>query len=140
MSAKSVAEVMTQNPVAMQQTSMLAEAAQAMRDSNIGDVLVMDDGKVCGIVTDRDIVVRGIAAGKDPKSTTLQDICSSDIVTIEPETKLGEAIQLMRDKAIRRLPVVENDKPVGMISLGDLAIERDAKSALADISEAPANR
>jgi CBS domain-containing protein len=115
------------------------DAARVMRDSDIGDVIVIEGGSVCGIVTDRDIVVRGIASGKDPATTRLGEICSKDVTTMSSDTPVEEAVRLMRDRAIRRLPVVDGDRPVGVVSLGDLAVERDPSSALADISEAPPN-
>jgi CBS domain-containing protein len=137
--AKIVSDVMTALPVTLRADSVLADAAKAMRDSDIGDVIVLDAGKICGIVTDRDIVVRGLASDMDPASTPLRDVCSKALTTVVPGSNLDEAVELMREKAIRRLPVVEGGQPVGVLSLGDLAIERDPKSALADISEAPPN-
>jgi CBS domain-containing protein len=111
-----------------------------MRDSNIGTVVVVDNGKVGGIVTDRDIVVRAVAQGRDPATTKLRDISSHDLTMLSPMDTVEHAVQIMRQKAIRRLPVVENGKPVGIVSLGDLAVERDPDSALGNISAAPANR
>lgn len=137
--AKTVSDVMTATPVTLPATSMVADAAQAMRSSDIGDVIVLDDGEICGIVTDRDIVVRTIATGKDPAMTPLREICSQELTTIEPDARVSDAMKLMRDKAIRRLPVVQGGQPVGVVSLGDLAFEREAKAALEDISEAPPN-
>ena len=135
-----ISEVMTSNPVTMPATASTLEAARAMRDSNIGTVVVLDNGKVCGIVTDRDIVVRAVAHGRDPATTKLTDICSHELTTLAPTDTVEHAVQIMREKAIRRLPVVENGKPVGIVSLGDLAMERDPDSALGNISAAPANR
>jgi CBS domain-containing protein len=94
---------------------------------------------MCGVVTDRDIVVRAIAEGKDPDSAKLEEICSHDIVTVGPDDPVDRAVQLMRQRAIRRLPVVDGEKPIGMVSIGDLAIELDENSGLADISAAEAN-
>lgn len=136
---KNIRDVMTPNPVSLPASSPVMEAAQMMKDRDIGDVIVLDEGKVCGVVTDRDIVVRALAAGKDPGSTKISEICSRDLVSVSPDEDIDKAVQLMRDKAIRRLPVVEGDKPVGMVSIGDLAVERDRKSALADISAARPN-
>ena len=134
-----IAAVMTKEPVVLESDSLLTDAARMMRDSDIGDVIVIEGGSVCGIVTDRDIVVRGIAADKDPATTRLGEVCSKDVTTVSSDTPVEEAVRLMRDRAIRRLPVVDGDRPVGVISLGDLAMERDPSSALADISEAPPN-
>jgi CBS domain-containing protein len=137
---KTLREVMTDNPTTLPSTATIVDAAKTMREKNIGDVIVMNDGEICGIVTDRDIVVRAVAKGGDGAAMKIGDICSKDVTTLEPDTNVGAAIQLMRDKALRRVPVVENGKPVGIVSLGDLAKERDPKSALADISEAPPNK
>ena len=138
--ATSVREMMTPDPITVSSSASLFEAAKIMRDSSIGDVIVLDNkDKLCGIVTDRDITVRAVADGRDPKSTQLGDICSKQVTTLQPDSSVKEAIQLMRDQAIRRLPVIENGKPVGIVSLGDLAVEQDDHSALADISAAPPN-
>jgi CBS domain-containing protein len=131
---------MTKNPVTLPGTSSVLEAARAMRDANIGDVIVIENNQVCGIVTDRDIVIRAVAETRDPHAVTLGDICSHSLTTIAPTESVDQAVRLMRDKAIRRLPVVEAGKPVGIVSLGDLAVERDPESALGDISAAPPNR
>lgn len=137
---KTIKDIMTTNPMALPSSATAVDAARAMTEKNIGDVIVLDDGEVCGIVTDRDIVVRALGKGRDPKSVELKDICSKTLATLEPESKIGDAVQLMRDKALRRLPVIEHGKPVGIVSLGDLAIERDRKSALANISAAAPNK
>jgi CBS domain-containing protein len=136
---QSVADVMTRNPIVLDSDAPLAEAARAMRDSDIGDVIVLEEGAICGIATDRDIVVRAIADGKDPATTPIKDICSKDVTTLASESPVDDAVRLMREKAVRRLPVVEGDRPVGVVSLGDLASQRDPRSALADISKAPPN-
>src|SRR5438309_9368713 len=137
--AHKVREVMTENPVMLDMKDTLAEAARKMRDEDIGDVLVMKDGKLCGIVTDRDITVRATADGKDPNQVTLGDICSQELVTISAHRPVSEAVSLMRNKTLRRLPVVEGDKPVGIVSIGDLAVELDERSVLASISAAEPN-
>jgi CBS domain-containing protein len=137
--ATTVREVMTESPVILQADTPLIDGARRMRDENIGDVLVMKDGRLCGIVTDRDIAVRAVAEGKDPKRTQIGDICSQQLVTIGADHPVSEAVSVMRSKALRRLPVMEGDKPVGIISIGDLAVERDPKSALAEISAAEPN-
>ncbi len=137
--SQTIEDVMTAHPVICSATSPLTEAAQMMRDHDIGDVLVERDGKLCGLVTDRDIVVRAVADQKDPAATELGDICSKQLVTLAPTDSVKDAVQLMRDKAIRRVPVIDHGKPVGIVSIGDLAIERDGDSALADISAASPN-
>jgi CBS domain-containing protein len=100
---------------------------------------VEKNGALCGIVTDRDIVVRCVAEGGDCDEMTLASICSPHLATLSPNDQIGNAIELMRKKAIRRIPVVEDGKAVGILSLGDLALERDPKSALGGISAAAAN-
>lgn len=112
-----------------------------MRDHDIGDVIVLDQNdRICGIVTDRDIVVRGVAQDRDSSSTRLADICSQELTTLSPEDTITEAIGLMAEKAVRRLPVVKNGRPIGIVSLGDLALARDRPSALGEISAARPNR
>ena len=135
--AKSIREVMTRDTKTLSANDSLTQAAQAMKESNIGCVLVTNEGSLHGLVTDRDIVVRAIAENRDPSSTTLDDICTKDTRTLSPDASTGEAVELMRKESIRRVPVVEDGKPVGMVSLGDLAVERDPKSALGQISAAP---
>lgn len=135
-----VREVMTPDPVTVASTASLRHAAELMRDRNIGDVLVVDqDGSLFGIVTDRDIVVGGIAEGSDPATTSVDEVCSRDPVTLGPDDAVVEAARLMGDRAIRRLPVVDNGSLVGIVSLGDLAEDRDPGSVLGEISEAPPN-
>lgn len=138
--ATTVAEVMTLDPTIVSANAPVSEAARHMRARNAGNVLVMDDGQLIGIITDRDIAIRVVAENKDP-DTPVREACSDqDVTTVTPDTTLEQAVELMRSKAIRRLPVVEGDRPVGIVSIGDLAIERDETSALADISVAEANQ
>jgi CBS domain-containing protein len=137
--AQPIRELMTPNPVALPGTASVHEAATAMRDAQIGDVVVIEHNEVCGIVTDRDIVVRTVAERRDPATTVLADICSHSLVTVTPTDSVEEAVRLMRTHAIRRLPVVEGGQAVGIVSLGDLAVERDPRSALGGISGAPPN-
>src|ERR1700704_6363644 len=134
-----VREVMTLKPVTLQASIPVIEAASAMSQHNLGDVVVQKNGKLCGIVTDRDIVIRVLGSGKDPKRTSLESICSQQLTTISPDQPTSDAVSMMRECAIRRLPVVENDHVVGIVSLGDLAVRLDASSALASISAAPPN-
>lgn len=139
--AKSVREVMTPSPMTLPATSSIIEAARAMRDKDVGAVLVTKNGdKLCGIITDRDIVVRAIAAGHDPENTVLSMICSQELAEISPDASVHEAVDLMRQKAIRRIPVTDQGKAVGIISIGDLAVTEDPSSALGEISAKPPNR
>ena len=136
---KFVQDMMTPDPITLPETASLLDAAQKMREAGIGDVVVLDDGAVCGIVTDRDIVVRGIAEGRDPRSTTLAEVCSRELTTLSPDDQVGTAARLMREHAVRRLPVVKRGRPVGILTIGDLAVQQDPESALADVSAAPPN-
>ncbi|HVL96682.1 MAG TPA: CBS domain-containing protein [Solirubrobacteraceae bacterium] len=139
MPAQKVNEVMTHDPRTVDSGAPLVEAAREMKEADAGAILVADDGRFKGLVTDRDIVVRAIAEGKDPKSTTVGEICTSAAQTLTPDSSVEDAIRLMREHAIRRIPVVQDGRPVGIVAIGDLAIERDEDSALADISAARGN-
>lgn len=134
-----VSEVMTPNPVIIDAATPVMTAAEQMRTKDIGDVVVRKNGKLCGIMTDRDIVVRVLAAGKDPKTTNVEVVCSHELLTVSPDQDTADAVKLMRQRAIRRLPVVKDDRVLGIISLGDLAVALDRRSALGDISASPAN-
>jgi CBS domain-containing protein len=140
MTATNIRDVMTKNPLCLPETASVLQAARAMRDSHIGDVLVTDSSdKLAGIVTDRDIVVRAAADGLDPRHVPLGRIMSKPEYTLEPDDSIDRAIQLMSKAGVRRIPVVENGRPLGIVSLGDLAVERDPNSVLGRISGAPAN-
>ena len=138
--AQYLREIMTQKPVTVEATDTVVAAARSMRDGNIGDVVVVDNGQIQGILTDRDIVVRALAEGRDPARTTVGEICSRELTTLSPNDAIGDAEKTMRDRAIRRLPVVEGGRPVGIVSLGDLAVEKNPDSTLGGISAAPPNR
>lgn len=136
---RTLREVMTTVPVALSANDSVGDAARAMRDSEIGDVLVLKDGELCGIVTDRDLVVRVLADGHDPATTKLEAICTRDPLTLAPEVDADDAVLLMRQRAIRRIPVAKDGVVVGIVSLGDLARELDKHSTLAAISGADPN-
>jgi CBS domain-containing protein/hemerythrin superfamily protein len=136
-----VKDVMTPDPVTISASSSLAEAARLMREADTGAMIVVDENdEVEGILTDRDIAIRGVAEDRDASQTRVGEIASTDLEAVSPRSPIGEAVKLMWDRAIRRLPVVEDGRPVGIVSIGDLAEERDSRSALADISRAPGNR
>ena len=137
--AQSIRDVMSANPITMPVASTVSEAARTMREANIGDIIVLEGDQLYGIVTDRDIVVRAVAEGRDPETATLGDICSREMTTLSPTDIVEEAVRLMRDKAIRRVPVIENGTPIGIVSLGDLAVSQDLHSTLGHISAAPPN-
>jgi CBS domain-containing protein len=138
--ARTLRDVMTRNPVTLDQRATLVNAARLMREHDIGSVLVMDGEAICGIVTDRDLVVRGVAEDRDPKTTTVGEVGSGDVRTLPADAPIKEAIRLMREHALRRIPVVENDRPVGIVSIGDLAVAGDGEQALDEISAAEPNR
>lgn len=136
-----VAEVMTPDPITMPADRTAVDAARVMKDADVGTIIITDetDG-VCGIATDRDIAVRVVAEGRDPQKTRLGDLATqNDIAVVAPNDPIDKAVQIMRERAIRRLPVVDKGRAVGIVSLGDLAQDRDPASALADISQAPPN-
>jgi CBS domain-containing protein len=137
--AQSIREVMTTDPQCVSGDTPVAEAAKLMRDKDFGGVLCGDGDNVSGFLTDRDIAVRVVAEGKDPTSTTVSEVATTDLHTLSPDDSVEDAIELVRQHDIRRVPVVEGAKPVGIVSIGDLAIERDEDSALADISAASEN-
>jgi CBS domain-containing protein len=138
MAQQLVRDVMTTSVVGLAASASLVEAARHMRMSDIGDVLVLDGDRVRGIITDRDIVVRALAADLDPGAATVGDVATANPIAIHPDQPAAEAVQIMRDAALRRLPVCDDGHLVGVLSLGDLATSRDPESALADISAAPA--
>jgi CBS domain-containing protein len=130
---------MTADPQTVSSDATLEEAAREMQSDDIGAVLVTDNGDVAGILTDRDIVVRAVAEGRDPSSTKVADVATRDVKTLTPDSSIDDAIKLVREQNVRRIPVVEDGRPAGIVSIGDLAIERDTDSALADISSEPPN-
>jgi CBS domain-containing protein len=134
--ARTVEEIMTRDLRTVDASDSVADAARVMNEADIGDVVVVSDGQVRCIVTDRDIVVRAIAEGRDPQSTSVGDVCTSELETIEPSASIDDAVRRMRESDVRRLPVVKDGRPVGIVSLGDLAVEREPDSTLADISAA----
>ena len=137
--AQSIREVMTEKPEAVSCDTTVADAAKLMRDKDFGGVLCCEGDELKGFLTDRDIALRVVAEGKDPTSTTVEDIATTDLKTLSPDDSVEDAIKLVREHNIRRVPVVEGAKPVGIVSIGDLALERDKDSALAGLSAAAPN-
>ena len=137
--AQLVRDIMTSDPVALSPDTLVREAARAMREQDIGDVLVVDGGELRGIVTDRDIVVRGVADFEDLSTCSLGDVCSDQVISVAPDEDVDAAIARMREAAVRRIPVVEDGRPVGVLSIGDAAVDRDTDSALAEISAEEGN-
>ena len=117
----------------------ITEIAKLMSQHDVGSIPIGEDDKLVGMVTDRDIVVRAVAGGRNPSQTRVGEIASRELTTIDPDESVDSAVALMRERSIRRLPVVEDGRPVGIVSLGDLALERDPDSCLGEISAAPPN-
>ena len=113
---KNVKDVMTSNPTTVQADASVVEAARIMRDKDTGIVPVVESDQLSGTVTDRDIAVRVVAEGRDPASTVVREIASTDVATVEPEQDLSDALRLMAERQVRRLPVVENGRLVGVLS------------------------
>jgi CBS domain-containing protein len=134
-----IADVMTRDPVTVDLEQTAADAARLMAEHDTGAVIVTSNGAASGILTDRDIAVRLVAENKPPDTPISQIVSDTDLAVVDPDTSVEQAVQLMRSRAIRRLPVVENGRVVGVVSLGDLAMEMDQGSALADISAAQGN-
>ena len=137
--AHTVEEIMTRDPRTVETGDSLVDAAREMRDGDVGDVLLVENGRLAGLVTDRDIVVRAVADGRDPADTRVGEIATRDVIALTPDQTVDDAIRIVREQNVRRIPVVQDGRPVGIVSIGDLAIERDPDSALADISSEPAN-
>ncbi|MFN8169624.1 MAG: CBS domain-containing protein [Candidatus Nanopelagicales bacterium] len=136
MSTRTVSDVMTHDVITVDITDTAEEAARRMRENATGDVVVTDSGRVAGILTDRDIAVRLVAEGLDGR-TNVGEITVDSLVSCAPDAPLADAVRLMREHDVRRLPVLEGGSAVGIVSLGDLAQLTDAGELLADISSAP---
>lgn len=136
--AQPINEVMTHDPKTVGKGTTLSEVARAMRDEDTGAIIVTDDGRFAGLVTDRDIVVRAVADGRGP-DTPVEEVCTAGVQTLTPDQTVDDAIDIVRSADVRRVPVVQDGRPVGIVSIGDLAIVRDDHSALADLSSAPPN-
>jgi CBS domain-containing protein len=133
-----VKDIMTRNVAYINPASTVVEAAQLMQKHNVGSVPVCDENGIIGIVTDRDIIVRNIAHGKDPHQTPVRDVMTSEVTSVGPETEIRDVFGIMSEKKIRRIPVVENNQLVGIVALGDVATSAkqdvEISSTLADIS------
>jgi CBS domain-containing protein len=138
-----VRDIMTRDPSTLSPESTCGEAATIMKQEDCGSVPVLEGGRLVGIVTDRDIVVRVVAAGKDPKTTAVSEAMSADPITVAPETSVDEAQRVMADRQVRRLPVVEEGRLVGLVVLGQVARGDDAEDVgetLKDVSEKGSGR
>jgi CBS domain-containing protein len=134
-----VSEIMTSSPKTLPSDATLTAAAKIMATEDIGDVIVTDPASngVIGIITDRDIVIRAIAKDLDPASTSIDTSFSPNAASLSPHDLVQEASFAMRDADVRRLPVVEEGRAVGIVSLGDLAAETEQGTVLASMTEAP---
>jgi CBS domain-containing protein len=130
-----VGDIMTPAPIGVYYSQTIGETARIMRDTQVGAVLVVNDGELSGVVTDRDLVVRGLAEGEGPESP-VGPLCSGDLVGVAADADVAKAEQLMREHAVRRLPVVSDGQVVGIVSMGDLAVSVDADSPLAAVTRA----
>lgn len=135
-----VKDLMTKNVRTADKNSSLTEVAQSMKSLNVGSIPVCDtNNNIVGIVTDRDIVLRSVATGNNSENTKAQDVMSTHIVSVSPDTDVHEAADLMARNQIRRLPVVENGKLSGIVAIGDFATQNihvnEAGEALSDISK-----
>ena len=136
---QTVADVMTPAPTEVDASDPIQVAARAMATQDVGALVVRSESRIVGIVTDRDIVVRGLAEGLGGDAAVRQ-VASEQVVTVGPSDPVETAVEVMRNAAVRRVPVMDGDVAVGIVSIGDLAVERDPSSALADISEESPNR
>jgi CBS domain-containing protein len=124
--AKNVSELMTSSPKSVGSDAFVADAAKLMRDEDVGLVPIVQGDRLIGTITDRDIAVRVVAEGKEPQSTKVKEIASTDLVTVNPQQDLDEALRLMAQHQVRRLPVVEEDgRLVGIVAQADVARNAD---------------
>lgn len=134
-----VRDIMTKDVAYINPMASVTEAAQLMQKHNVGSIPVCDQNGVIGLVTDRDIVVRNVAHGNNPQSTSVRDVMSSKVTTVTPEMNIDEVSKLMSSQQIRRVPVVENNMLVGIVALGDVAtdvrFDTEASEALSEISK-----
>jgi CBS domain-containing protein len=126
--AKTVRDTMTTQPASVERSRPVAEAARLMRDQNVGSLPVVEEGRLIGMITDRDIVVRLVAEGRELESTSVGEAYSDQPVTVEPEQDLDDALTLMARYQIRRLPVTEGDRLIGMLAQADIALEEKEKT------------
>ena len=139
-----VKDLMTSQPTVIRPEDMLSQAATLMKQQDCGAIpVVSKDGKLVGIVTDRDIVIRAVAAGKDPRATPVSAVMSADPVTLSPDASADDAEKLMADRQVRRLPVVAEGRLVGLIVTAQLARRGDAREVgetIKGISEAKSGK
>lgn len=134
-----VKDIMTKKVASVKPDASVSEAADLMQRYNVGSIPVCDDNGVVGIVTDRDIVMRNVTVGSDPRSTPVSSIMTTNVTTVSPDTDVDELGVIMSQKQVRRVPVVDNNNLVGIVALGDLAVDNrfdtEASEALTEISK-----
>jgi CBS domain-containing protein len=135
---KQVRDIMTPDPVGVYYDQTITETARLMRDAGVGAVLVVNGESLSGVVTDRDLVIRALAEGAGP-DTPVGPLCSPKLVGVDAGADLAEAERLIREHAIRRLPVIDDGQIVGMVSMGDLAVSANGDTPLAEVSKAQPN-
>jgi CBS domain-containing protein len=133
-----VRDLMTPGPIGVDYNQTVGEAARTMREWGVGAVLVVNDQSLYGLVTDRDLVVRAVAEAKGPDAP-VGPLSSRDLVGVSADADAAEAVQVMREHGVRRLPVIDGGLVAGMVSLGDLVLEEDPASVLAEVSQAQPN-
>ena len=120
-----IRDVMTGNPTTCEPTATVVDAAKVMAREDVGSVPIVEGGRLVGLVTDRDIIVRTVSEGRDVKTTTVNDVASKNLVTVAPDEDLERALQLMAKHQVRRIPVVEGDRVVGIVAQADVARAAD---------------
>lgn len=118
-----IKDVMTSNPTTCEPQASVVDAAKVMAQEDVGSIPIVEGDRLAGVVTDRDIVLRVVAEGRDAQSTTVGEIASRDLVTVSPDDDLDRALELMAEKQVRRLPAVEGDKLVGIVAQRDIALQ-----------------
>ena len=126
--AKSVRDAMTEHPRSIGVSASVVEAARLMREQHIGSLPVTEDERLVGMITDRDITTRVVAESAVPETTSVGDVYSRDLISVEPNSDLEEALRLMARHQVRRLPVVENDRLVGMVAQADIALKESERT------------
>ena len=129
-------EIMSPAPACMAPADTVSAAAKVMRERGVGTVLVLTDGQLSGLLTDRDIMVRVLAENRDPQTTHIGEICSTDVAVLGPDDNVDQAARLVRERAVRRIPVLRDGIPVGVVSIGDLALDKAGSSALSGVQAA----
>ena len=137
---KSVKDAMTSNPCTIDSDKTVDYAAKMLKDENVGLAPIVEGQRLVGTLTDRDIVVRVVAEDRDPKTVKVSEVASTNLITIDPQQDLDEALRLMASHQVRRLPVVEEDgRVVGVLAQADVALEADEKEVGAMVEEISRN-